>query len=145
MVATWAFRSSTAVGAGDTTVDGLAQLKKYLINRPRVVLVELGVNDLGRPECATAANLDTMFRWIQGSGAVAVFLEVLPPFSHHRAAQWKTFCEERGVIHVRDLLGPVERKPHHMNDAEHPSVRGHLMIAQRLEPLVRDVFEDGEE
>src|ERR1041385_6080690 len=57
--------------SGDTTADGLARLDWSLADKPDLVILELGANDMlrGIPPATARANLDKMIDKITASGA----------------------------------------------------------------------------
>lgn len=125
---------------GDTTFDALERLERVLGGSPRLLIVELGANDLESREShlATARNLGYIFGRARAAGARVLFLDVhLFGVEASRADLWKPVCRARGVPYVHDVLEGLKVGPDLYPDHVHPRTAGHEAIALRLEPLVR--------
>jgi acyl-CoA thioesterase I len=129
--------------SGDTTAGGLARLDRdVLAHRPRLVVVELGVNDmLGQwPRERTVQNLRTITQRIRAQGAAVILLHIsLPgvPGDGHR----KDFLEiarAEDAILVEDFLRGVV--PGHTYDGLHPDEKGQAMLGERLLPVIRQAL-----
>lgn len=119
---------------GDTTERGLARLDALLAARPRLVIVELGGNDMMQragPE-KVRENLDVIFKRIQSSGAMALYVSVPTPLNGKYESAWASSCREHGVWYVRDILSGVFATPRLMVDSIHPNAEGHEIIAERM-------------
>ena len=126
--------------SGDTTEGGLLRLDRdVLVHRPRVVVVELGVNDVfGHwPRERTVANLRTITRRIRAQGASVILLHIsLPGVAgdghrpHLREIAWT-----EGATLVEDFLDGVV--PGHTYDGLHPDDQGQAILAERLLPVLR--------
>lgn len=120
--------------AGDTTERGLARLDEVLAERPRLVIVELGGNDMMQragPE-KMRENLDVIFDRIQKSGAMVLYVSVPTPLNGKYESAWAASCREHGVWYVRDILSGVFGTPSLMYDSIHPNAEGHERIAERM-------------
>jgi len=129
--------------AGDTTADGLARLDAVLEADPRVVILLLGGNDaLRRMEpSVTFRNLDTIITTLQESGAAILLLGV--PGGLQNAVYKKEFpalAERHGVAFVPNILEDIIGTSALMDDPIHPNNSGHMLMADRIEPLVRDLL-----
>lgn len=119
---------------GDTTEKGLARLDALLNERPRLVIVELGGNDMlsrAGPE-PMKANLDAIFTRIQARGAMVVYASIPTPIARAYETAWAASCREHGVWYVRDVLAGVFGSPHLMYDSIHPNAEGQALIAERM-------------
>ena len=127
---------------GDTTYEGLERLNRLLAGSPRLVMVELGANDLETHEsrCATARNLSYIFGRARAAGAAVMFLDVCPPGMANARDVWRPVCQTRGVFYVHDILEGLDRRTQLNPDHEHPTDAGHVELARRLAPLVRGVL-----
>jgi acyl-CoA thioesterase I len=126
--------------SGDTTDGGLQRLERdVLSHHPRLVVVELGVNDLfgGWPRERTVANLRTITQRIRAQGATVVLLHSAVPGvagdGHRR--DLREIARSESAILVEDFLAGVV--PAHTYDSLHPDERGHAMLAERLLPVLR--------
>jgi acyl-CoA thioesterase-1 len=130
--------------SGDTTAGALRRLDAdVLAHRPRVVVVELGVNDEvdhHRPAKETLATLRRIARRLRKSGA-AVVLVYTPFGDFDRDVYREGFREiarrERARLVENFYDGVV---PALTVDGIHPTVDGHALLARRLEPILRDLL-----
>jgi acyl-CoA thioesterase I len=130
--------------SGDTTTGALQRLgTDALAHRPRVVVVELGVNDEvdhHRPAGETLATLERIARRLRKSGAAVVL--VYTPFGDfdrdvYRQGLRDIARRERARLVESFYDGIV---PHLTVDGLHPSVEGHAILARRLEPVLRELL-----
>jgi len=150
--ATFAHRLGVALGvpvwnagvSGDTTTGALQRLgTDVLAHRPRVVVVELGVNDevdRHRPAGETLATLERIARRLRKRGAAVVL--VYTPFGDfdrdvYREGLRDIARRERARLVESFYDGIV---PHLTVDGLHPSVEGHAELARRLEPVLRELL-----
>ncbi len=126
--------------SGDTTEGGLQRLDRDVLqHRPRLVVVELGVNDMfGQwPRERTVANLRTITQRIRARGADVILLHIsipnVPGDGHRR--HLREIAKEEGAGLVEDFLGGVV--PGHTYDGLHPDEQGQAMLAERLLPVLR--------
>jgi acyl-CoA thioesterase-1 len=126
--------------SGDTTGGGLARLDQdVLAHRPRLVVVELGVNDMfGRwPPERTIANLRTITQRIRAQGADVILVHISLPDAAGDGyrAQLREIARTEGATLVEDFLDGVV--PGRTYDGLHPDEQGQAALAERLLPVVR--------
>jgi lysophospholipase L1-like esterase len=128
---------------GDTTAAALARLDRDVLSRnPRIVMVLLGGNDFLRrvPHHETLANLDAIVSRIRGRGAAVVIVGISaglfgdPYVDGLTDLAWRT---SSGL--VTDILGGIMGNGALMADAIHPNDRGYEVMADRLEPVLREL------
>ena len=130
--------------SGDTTSAALARLDSAVLNRrPRIVLVLLGGNDLLRrlPGDVTLDNLDEIVSRIRARGAAVVLATVELGFLtglDTRAID--ALAARTASALVPDILGGILGRRDLMADGIHPNDRGYEMMADRLEPVLRDLM-----
>jgi acyl-CoA thioesterase-1 len=129
--------------SGDTTEGGLLRLDRdVLAHRPRLVVVELGVNDvLGQwPRERTVANLRTITQRIRSQGAGVILVHISLPSvggdGHRR--HLREIARAEGATLVEDFLDGVV--PGHTYDGLHPDAEGQAILAERLLPVVRQAL-----
>jgi len=130
--------------SGDTTSAALARLDSaVLTRRPRIVLVLLGGNDLLRrvPREVTIENLTEIVRRIRARGAAVALASVEVGFlTGPDARAIDTLAARTSSALVPDILGGILGRRDLMADGLHPNDRGYEMMADRLEPVLRDLM-----
>ena len=130
--------------SGDTTIGGLRRLDADVLgHRPRVVVVELGVNDEvdhHRPAEETLATLRRITRRLRKDGAAVVL--VYTPFGDFDREVYRQGLRD---IARRERVRLVEHfydgiVPDLTVDGIHPSAEGHALLARRLEPILRELL-----
>ncbi len=131
--------------SGDTTRTALARLDRAVLSRqPRVVLVLLGGNDLLRrvPRDEMLENLDRIVTRIRERGAGVILATVEVGFfgaSERRA--YGALADRTSAGLVPDILGGVWGRQNLMADGIHPNDRGYQVMADRIEPALREMLE----
>lgn len=118
---------------GDTTAAALVRLDRAVLSRnPRVVLVLLGGNDVLRrvPKQTTFENLATIVARIRARGAAVVLVGV----------KVGLFSDTYGAEYTR-VARALSADSSRMSDGVHPNDRGYEMMADRLEPVLRDLVQ----
>jgi lysophospholipase L1-like esterase len=130
--------------SGDTTGAALARLERdVLVLNPRVVVVLLGGNDYLRrvPIKQTFSHLDSIVDQIRERGAAVVLAGVaVGLMSDPYREEYEALAERRSAGLVPDILGGIIGHANLMSDSIHPNGRGYAMIADRLEPMLRDLM-----
>jgi acyl-CoA thioesterase-1 len=141
-------RVVNAGNSGDTTHDGVARLDWTLAdkdNKPDFVLLELGANDMLRclPTDAARANLDTMIRRFQASGAKVLLFGMLAPpdcgpdYQRRFDRIYPELARRDHVPLYPFFLQGVAMKPQfNQPDGKHPNARGVTVLVDRIEPWV---------
>jgi lysophospholipase L1-like esterase len=130
--------------SGDTTGTALARLDSAVLSRdPRVVIVVLGGNDFLRrvPRDETFRNLDAIAARLRARGAAVVLAGLsLGIVTDGYSDGYEAVARERDAGLVPDILGGILGRPELMADNIHPNDRGHTLMADRLEPAVRELL-----
>jgi acyl-CoA thioesterase I len=131
--------------SGDTTADGLARLDWALADKPDLVILEMGANDMlrGIDPALVRANLDAMIRKIQASGA-RILLAGMRAAPNWGAAYQKSFdriypelARARGAALYPFFLDGVAMNPQlNQSDGLHPNERGVAVLVDRIMPYV---------
>lgn len=122
--------------SGDTTAGGLARLQKDVLDRnPRVVIVELGGNDLLHrvATAETEANLAAIVEAVQRAGAAVVLVGVDGPLGTGGATPtMRALSRKYGTALVPNVLSGILGTPQLMADQIHPNAAGHAIMADRI-------------
>jgi lysophospholipase L1-like esterase len=129
---------------GDTTRTALERLDRDVLRRnPKIVIVLLGGNDFLRrvPEEETFANLDRIVTRIRDRGAAVVLVGVsVGLFSDPYGDQYEAVARRTSSGLVPDILDDIFSRRDRMADSIHPNDRGYEIVAQRLEPVLRELL-----
>jgi lysophospholipase L1-like esterase len=130
--------------SGDTSRSALDRLDRDVLSRnPRIVIVLLGGNDFLRrlPTDETFRNLSTIVERIRGRGAAVVLVGVsVGLLSDPYAREYENLARRSSAGLVPDVLDGILGRPDRMADAIHPNDDGYRLVAERIEPLVRDLL-----
>lgn len=130
---------------GDTTQTGLERLEKDVLSQdPRIVILLLGGNDALRkvPVNETFDRLSDMIDQIHQTGAAVVLVGVRGSlFGDRYEDEFEALAEARQVNYVQDILSGIFGHPSLMADAIHPNNDGNLLMADRLEPVLRELLD----
>lgn len=132
--------------SGDTTETALARVDRDVLSRsPKVVLVLLGGNDIlrGVPRQETFKNLATIVDRIRQRGSATVVVGVsVGIFSDPYGDAYEELARSASAAFVRDILAGIIGRSELMSDPIHPNDRGYEMMADRLEPVLRELVEE---
>jgi acyl-CoA thioesterase I len=127
--------------SGDTTYDALARLDYTLQDRPDIVLVAFGNNDVfqGKDLAAVERNLDALVRRIQSSGALVILcgMKTLPNFGRETGKRFEEIfprvARRRGAVLAPFFLNGVAGVASlNLPDGIHPNAAGHERMAKNL-------------
>ncbi len=126
---------------GDETVDALKRLESDVLAKdPRMVIVELGANDLldGQPLEQAFKNLDEIVRRIDERGAMVVLVEMATgPLGDALQPCYDTIIHKYHVAFVPKVLEGILMNPAlQSSDHLHPNDRGYALIAERIQGVV---------
>ena len=132
--------------SGDTTETALARIDRDVLTRnPKVVLVLLGGNDFlrGVPRQQTVKNLATIVDRIRQRGSAIVLVGVsVGIFTDSYGDVYEEVARNASAGLVPDILAGVFGRSDLMSDPIHPNDRGYEIMADRLEPVLRDLLEE---
>ena len=130
--------------SGDTATAALSRLDASVLSRnPRVVIVLLGGNDFLRrvPEPETFRSLATIVERIRQRGAAVVLVGVsVGLITDPYASEYEALARRTSSGLVPDILDDIIGHADRMSDSIHPNDQGYEMIADRIEPVVRDLI-----
>lgn len=135
--------------SGDTAAGGLARLDWALGDDPKVVIVELGINDAlrGHDPAATESSLDAIVRRLKQQGCVVLLAGMLAPpnlgsdYGASFNAIYGDIAKRQGVALYPFFLDGVAANPD-LNQADglHPTAAGVAIIVKRILPDVLKVI-----
>jgi acyl-CoA thioesterase-1 len=131
--------------SGDTSAGGLARLDWALAEKPDVVLVELGANDMlrGIDPKVTYGNLDKIMARISQSGAKILLLGMKavsnwgPEYQKEFDAIYPALAEKyHAVLYPFFLDGIATDATLNQTDGLHPNPKGVALIVDRVSPYL---------
>lgn len=128
---------------GNTTADGLTRLKNVLDKDPKIVILLLGGNDYLKkvPADTTFKNLDSIVKAIQKQGSMVLLLGVRGGLlTDTFADRFEEFAASHKVAFVPNVLDGLIAKNKYMFDAVHPNDVGYEQIANKVEPILKDLL-----
>ncbi|MBK5297769.1 MAG: hypothetical protein JJE40_11470 [Vicinamibacteria bacterium] len=125
-----------------TTGSALARLDSAVLSRsPRVVIVVLGGNDVLRRirHEETFANLDAIAGRLRSRGAAVILVGLsVGVFTDAYGRGYEDLARRTSSGLVPDVLAGIN--PDLMADQIHPNDLGYRMMADRIEPVLRDLL-----
>ncbi len=131
--------------SGNTSSNGLARLDWSLADKPDIVILCLGANDMLRgidPEL-TKQNLNKMIEKMLQNGTKVILAGMRSPDSMGKNYQqkfdliYKELAEEHDVIFMPFLLeGVALERDYLQNDYKHPNTLGVSIMASNLYPYI---------
>ena len=133
----------TAGRSGDTTGTALERLDRDVLARnPRIVIVLLGGNDFLRrvPRDETFRNLEAIVTRIRSRGAAVVLVGIsVGLITDEYGDHYDALARRSSAGFVPDILDGVIGRADRMSDPIHPNDRGYAIVADRLEPVLREL------
>jgi acyl-CoA thioesterase-1 len=129
---------------GDTTADALQRLDQVVAQDPQVVIVLFGGNDYLQqiPTAETFANLNQIITTIHDAGAVVILLGVRGGLLRDGyKGEYTDLAQSLGTAHVPDVLDGLIGSPDLMSDPIHPNDAGYQIIADKVEPVLRELVQ----
>ncbi len=121
--------------AGDTSASALARVAEVLAQRPRVLILLLGGNDILQrvPLETTTNNLDSIIEAFQEQGTMVVLVGIQAPYIGRKyGPAFRDLARRRGCVYVPNILGGILGKPSLMADQIHPNDSGYVKVAERI-------------
>ena len=141
-------RVINAAVPGDTSSDGLARVEWMLQDKPDIVIVEFGANDMFRatPLDFIEKNLAQIIMRIQQNGARVLLAGMEAPSNYNPIYRWKfsrmykSLGGEYDVPLYPFFLEGVALNPQlNLPDGIHPNAEGVRIIARNIAPLVAEI------
>ncbi len=144
------FRVVNAGVSGDTSTDGVERINDVVLQKPAIVILELGGNDglRGLPVASTRANLEQMIVGLQKSGAKVILAGMTLPRNYGvdyiRSFEriYVDLAKKYKLALIPFLLQGVGGVARYMQpDGIHPTAEGNRMVAttvfRYLEPMLK--------
>lgn len=137
--------------SGDTTAGGLERIDWMLADKPDIVLVELGGNDMLRAldPASTEKNLDAIVGKLKQAGATVWLVGMMAPrnFGPEYVKQfdgiYQKLADKHGVPLYPFFLDGVAQDPAlNQPDGIHPNAKGVDVIVERILPFVTKNLDD---
>lgn len=127
--------------SGDTTASALARIDDVIQQKPKLVIISLGGNDLIKrvPKEKIYNNLESIVLRIQEQGAIVLLLGVSGPFKNMNE-EYELLSKEYGTAYVENILDGLLGKSSLMYDAIHPNDAGYAIIAEKVTPIVLELI-----
>jgi acyl-CoA thioesterase-1 len=144
------YRVVNASVSGETTQGGLARLPRVIeVNKPQIVIVELGANDglRGLPLVASRENLKRTIELARAANARVVLVGMaMPPNYGPRYGQefrdmFVLLAKQYQLAFVPFFLDKVALEPLLMqNDGLHPNAKGQPLLLENLWPKLKPLL-----
>ncbi|CAB5125545.1 Acyl-CoA thioesterase I [Olavius algarvensis associated proteobacterium Delta 3] len=125
---------------GDTTTSALARVDRVLAQKPRIVLLTLGGNDLkNRVSKQTAFdNLKTIIETFQATGALVVIGGIdIPFYGRGFGKAYRELAKQTGAILVPNVFEDVMGHRDLMSDPIHPNGKGYKIMARHFHEAIK--------
>jgi acyl-CoA thioesterase-1 len=135
--------------SGNTTAQGVARVDADIIAKdPDIVIVFLGGNDILQrvDEDTTFENIRTIVTKIQASGAKVVLVGIYDGIvlrDYERA--YRDVAQDTDAYYVSGVLRGIIGDSDLMADAVHPNSAGHVVIANRIFPVLAEAIHDSDD
>jgi len=130
--------------SGNTTADGLKRVQSVVELNPKIVIVLLGGNDAIRNVSAeeTFQNLREIIDTIHDRGSAVILVGIQRGILRDsNKKEFKKLAEELNTGFVPDILDDLFGNSSLMSDPIHPNNAGYAIIADRIEPVLREILE----
>jgi acyl-CoA thioesterase I len=137
--------------SGDTTAGGLERIDWMMADKPDIVIVELGGNDVlrGTDPATTERNLDGIITKLKAAGVTVWLAGMLAPrnygseYTQQFDGIYKRLADKHGVPLYAFFLDGVAADPAlNQPDGIHPNPKGVDVIVERILPFVTRNLDD---
>jgi acyl-CoA thioesterase-1 len=136
--------------SGDTTADGLSRIDWALADKPQVMVLALGANDMlrGIDPASTRANLDAIIEKAKGAGVEVVLAGMLAPpnlgeeYRNAFDAIYPELAKAHNLLFMPFLLQDVAQVSDlNQGDGIHPNGNGVAVMVRNLLPYVTQAMD----
>lgn len=138
--------------SGDTTSGGVNRIEEAILQKPEIVILELGGNDglRGLPIETTRQNLDEMATRLIASGSKVLLAGMTlprnygPDYIKGFEQIYKDLARQKRIPLIPFLLDGVATRPQLMQgDAIHPTAEGNKLVAATVFRHLKPMLEKG--
>ncbi|WP_114086772.1 arylesterase [Thalassospira profundimaris] len=135
--------------SGDTTAAGLARLDWAMVDKPDLVVLELGANDAlrGVEPAQTRKNLETIIQKLQAQKTAILLVGMMAPpnmgkeYGREFNAIYPELSEKYDVPLYPFFLDGVAANPSlNQQDGMHPNAKGVDVIVEKITPAILDAL-----
>jgi acyl-CoA thioesterase-1 len=136
--------------SGDTSADGLSRIDWALADKPRIMILALGANDMlrGLDPSTTRANLEGIIKKAEAAGVETILAGMLAPpnlgpdYKARFDAIYPELAKAHNLLYMPFLLQDVAQKSD-LNQADglHPNGNGVAVIVRNLLPYVTQAMD----
>lgn len=135
--------------SGDTTAGGLGRVDDVLSQKPDIVIIELGGNDLMRafPPAITKENLDNIVKKIQSKGAKIILTGHIAPLNYGQKyaknynAIFPDIASKYNLkLYPAIMKGVIGHPENIQADGVHPTPAGVDVMVEGISPLVKELL-----
>lgn len=136
--------------SGDTTADGLARIDWALADKPKIMILALGANDMlrGLDPATAEANLEGIIEKAQAAGVETILVGMLAPpnlgpeYKTRFDAIYPGLAKAHNLLFMPFLLQDVAQNSD-LNQADglHPNDKGVAVIVRNLLPYVTQAMD----
>ncbi|MEK7650615.1 MAG: GDSL-type esterase/lipase family protein [Patescibacteria group bacterium] len=130
--------------SGNTTADGLARINQVLEAKPKLVILLLGGNDYLKrlPASQTFQNLEQIVNQIQQAGAMVLLLGIRGGLlTDNYDDEFAALARSQQTAFVPNVLDGLLGDDRYISDTIHPNNAGYQKIADKIEPVLKDLLE----
>lgn len=136
--------------SGDTTAGGAARIDWALADKPQIMILALGANDMLRAidPATTRANLETIIDKAQASGVEIVLAGMLAPpnlgadYKNAFDTLYPDLAKAHNLLFMPFLLQDVAQQAGlNQGDGMHPNGKGVAVMVEHLLPLVTEAMD----
>lgn len=135
--------------SGDTTAGGLSRVDWMLVDKPDIVILELGANDMlrGLPALEAKNNLDAIIQKIRESGAKLLLAGMIAPknmgedYRKDFDAIYPDLAKRYDILLYPFFLDGIATRPEfNQSDGLHPTKDGVSVIVKNIIPYVEQLL-----
>jgi len=130
--------------SGNTTLDGLKRIDEVIALNPKIVILLLGGNDAIRKISIeeTFGNLSKLIESIHNGGSSVLLVGVQSGILRDRfKKEYEKLSKEYNTAYIPDILDGIFGNSKFMSDLIHPNNEGYILIADKIEPVLRELLD----